>query len=117
VTTGNYNNLLGSDIVVGAVSNTAVLADNQGNIAIRKDASHFVGVGYTGVETLGAKLDVKAQGALVSNLAFRVRNSANSANLFVVKGNGVLNAAGLPTSPVGLVSGDIWNNLGILSIV
>jgi len=117
ITTGNYNNLLGSDIVVGAVSNTAVLADNQGNIAIRKDANHFVGVGYSGTATLGAKLDVKAQGALVTNLALRVRNSADTDNLFVVKGNGVLNAANLPTSATGLVTGDIWNNLGILTIV
>ena len=45
VTTGNYNNLLGSDIVVGAVSNNAVLADNQGNIAIRKDANGNVSLG------------------------------------------------------------------------
>lgn len=45
VTTGNYNNLLGSNIVVGAVSNNAVLADNQGNQAIRKDANHNVLLG------------------------------------------------------------------------
>jgi hypothetical protein len=45
ITTGNYNNLLGSDIVVGAVSNNAVLADNQGNQAIRKDANHNVLLG------------------------------------------------------------------------
>lgn len=45
VTTGNYNNLLGSDIVVGNVSNNAVLADNQGNQAIRKDANHNVLLG------------------------------------------------------------------------
>jgi hypothetical protein len=117
VTTGNYNCLVGSDIVVGAVSNTAVLADNQGNIAIRKDAANFVGVGYAGTNTLGAKLDIKAQGALVSNLALRVRNSADTSNLFVVKGNGVLNAANIPTSAAGLVTGDIWSNLGILTIV
>jgi len=45
VTTGNYNNLLGSDIVIGNVSNNAVLADNQGNQAIRKDANHNVLLG------------------------------------------------------------------------
>lgn len=45
VTTGNYNCLVGSDIVVGAVSNNAVLADNQGNQAIRKDANHNVLLG------------------------------------------------------------------------
>ena len=45
VTTGNYNTLVGSDIVVGNVSNNAVLADMQGNQAIRKDANHNVILG------------------------------------------------------------------------
>jgi len=45
VTTGNYNTLIGSDIVVGNVSNNAVLADMQGNQAIRKDANHNVILG------------------------------------------------------------------------
>lgn len=45
VTTGNYNNLVGTDIVIGNVSNNAVLADNQGNQAIRKDANHNVLLG------------------------------------------------------------------------
>jgi len=70
-----------------------------------------------GATTPAARLDVRAQGALSTDLALRVRNSADSSNLFVVKGNGVLNAANLPTSSAGLVSGDIWNNLGILTIV
>jgi len=76
-------------------------------------------LGYVGIgtATLGARLDIKAQGAAVTDLALRVRNSADTSNLFVVKGNGVLNAANLPTSAVGLVAGDIWNNLGILTIV
>ena len=117
LTTGNYNTLIGGDSVIGNVSNNAVLSDGLGNIAIRKDAANFVGVGYAGTDTLGAKLDIKAQGALVSNLALRVRNSADTSNLFVVKGNGVLNAANMPTSPAGLVTGDIWSNLGILTIV
>ena len=74
---------------------------------------------YTGIGTNApaARLDVRAQGAAVTDLALRVRNSADTSNLFVVKGNGVLNAANLPTSSAGLVTGDIWNNLGILSIV
>lgn len=45
VTTGNYNTLIGSDIVVGNVSNNAVLADMQGNQAIKKDANHNVVLG------------------------------------------------------------------------
>lgn len=36
----------------------------------------------------GARLDVRAQGALSTDIAFRVRNSADSANLFDVNGAG-----------------------------
>jgi hypothetical protein len=89
ITTGNYNTLIGGECVVGAVSNTAVLSDGQGNIAIRKDANNFVGVGYTGIATLGAKLDVRAQGALSTDLAFRVRNSANTIDRLSVTGTAV----------------------------
>jgi hypothetical protein len=34
-----------------------------------------------------------------------------------IKSNGRINMSALPTSPTGLSSGDIWNNLGILNIV
>lgn len=76
-------------------------------------SGNFFGIG----RTPSARLDVQAQGATVTDLALRVRNSADTNNLFLVKGNGVLNAPNLPTSPAGLVTGDIWNNLGILTIV
>jgi hypothetical protein len=67
--------------------------------------------------TPGARLDVRSQGVLSTDLAFRVRNSTNTDNLLVVKGDGVLNAASLPTSAIGLTAGDIWNNLGVLNII
>lgn len=35
----------------------------------------------------------------------------------IANGTSVLNIANLPTSAVGLVTGDVWNNLGILTIV
>lgn len=38
-----------------------------------------------------AKLDIRAQGALSTDIAFRVRNSANSANLGAIYGNGTVN--------------------------
>jgi len=46
-------------------------------------------------------------------------NTATIGNTSIVKTilRGTLNAANLPTSPTGLVTGDIWNNLGILTIV
>jgi hypothetical protein len=34
-----------------------------------------------------------------------------------IKANGTINMSSLPTSPTGLSSGDLWNNLGILTIV
>jgi len=42
--------------------------------------------------------------------------SASSPQM-TLKPSGVLNLSSVPTSPVGLSSGDIWNNLGILTIV
>ena len=39
----------------------------------------------------GAVLDVRAAGALSTNLGLRIRNSANTANLFSVQGDGITN--------------------------
>jgi hypothetical protein len=44
-----------------------------------------VGIGTT---SPGARLDVRAQGALSTDIAFRVRNSADTANLVDIRGNG-----------------------------
>lgn len=45
VVTGIYNTLIGGDIVISDISNNAILADGQGNQAIRKDANHNVLLG------------------------------------------------------------------------
>jgi uncharacterized protein YaiE (UPF0345 family) len=52
---------------------------------MRISAAGFVGIGTTSPQ---ARLDVRAQGALSTDIAFRVRNSADSANLITVQGNG-----------------------------
>jgi len=44
-----------------------------------------------GATTAGARLDVRAQGALSTDIAFRVRNSTDTANLISVAGNGAVN--------------------------
>jgi hypothetical protein len=41
-----------------------------------------------GTSTPAARLDVRAQGALSTDIAFRVRNSADTQNLFSLSGNG-----------------------------
>jgi hypothetical protein len=48
-----------------------------------------LGVGATPASTV--RLDVRAQGALSTDIAFRVRNSADTANLFSVQGDGTSN--------------------------
>ena len=90
ITTGNSNTIIGVNIATLAAGtlNNVILADGGGNIAIRKDANHFVGVGYSATATLGAKLDIKAQGALSTDIALRVRNSADSSNLQQFTGDG-----------------------------
>jgi hypothetical protein len=54
-----------------------------------------VGIGQT---TPTAKLDILAQGALSTDLALRVRNSANTTDLFNVQGNGITNVSTLTAS-------------------
>jgi hypothetical protein len=72
-----------------------VLFQGSSNI-LQQDAELFwnnttknLGVGATPATTV--KLDVRAQGALSTDIGFRVRNSANTANLFDVQGNGFAN--------------------------
>jgi len=55
------------------------------------NTSKSLGVGATPATTV--KLDVRAQGALSTDIGFRVRNSADTANLFDVQGNGYANVS------------------------
>ncbi len=78
---------------------------------------------YTGIgtSTPAARLDVRAQGALSSDIAFRVRNSADTANIFEVRGNSstITSGSALITGSLG-VTGSITsrtaagNNLMII---
>jgi hypothetical protein len=56
-------------------------------------ANRNVGIGATPASTV--RLDVRAKGALSTDIAFRVRNSADTGNLFEVLGNNVLRATSL----------------------
>lgn len=69
-----------------------VLFEGAGNVA-QEDSAFFwdntnkrLGVGATPASTV--RLDIRAQGALSTDIAFRVRNSADTANLFEHRGNG-----------------------------
>lgn len=71
-----------------------VLFEGTGNV-VQEDAALFwdntnkrLGIGATPVSTV--RLDVRAQGALSTDIAFRVRNSVNSVSLLDFQGTGDL---------------------------
>jgi len=65
-------------------SNGSTIAQDNANL-FWDDTNNRLGIGTTSPQ---ARLDVRAQGALSTDIAFRVRNSADSANLIDVRGNG-----------------------------
>jgi hypothetical protein len=76
-------------------TNGRVFFQGAGDV-VQQSASLFwdntnsrLGVGATPLTSV--RLDVRAQGALSTDIAFRVRNSADTANLFDVQGDGVTN--------------------------
>jgi hypothetical protein len=107
IKTINSNSILGSgnlaittSLTVGTTPISSgtigrVLFENGGNV-LGEDAALFwdntnkrLGVGATPASTV--RLDVRAQGALSTDIGFRVRNSADTANLFDVQGDGMAN--------------------------
>ncbi len=107
IKTINSNSILGSgnlaittSLTVGTTPISSgtigrVLFENGGNV-LGEDAALFwdntnkrLGVGATPTSTV--RLDVRAQGALSTDIGFRVRNSADTANLFDVQGDGMAN--------------------------
>lgn len=91
ITTGSYNTIIGmngTSFPSGFIQNI-VISDGSGAVGIWKDSSHRIGFGYLPAsDTLGAKVDIKAAGALSTDLALRVRNSANTADILNAAGNG-----------------------------
>lgn len=89
ITTGSYNMIIGGSIsgLSSSLNNQVILADMAGNNAIQKDAQNFTGIGYANGALFGAKLDIKAQGALSTDIVLRLRNSGDSDNILSVKGD------------------------------
>ena len=88
--------VISSSITIGTTPITSgvagrVLFEGSGNV-VQEDAGLFwdnvnkrLGVGAT--PNTSTRLDVRAQGALSTDIAFRVRNSADTDNIISVKGN------------------------------
>ena len=116
-----------------------LLAAGASSIQTTSTEAFKVGNGTTDVfkvDTVNKQIDL---GSFLANCKFEKvtndrtltfsNNSSNSTGGFVffadtgskfllrIKNSGVINMPNLPTSASGLASGDIWNNLGVLTIV
>ncbi len=81
---GNVGDGTGSS-VIAVSSNLYVNLQTTKKYKFETVTGNF-GIGNVG--TLGARLDVRAQGALSTDIAFRVRNSADTANIVQINGDG-----------------------------
>jgi hypothetical protein len=121
IKTINGTSVLGAgDIIVGggiAVGTTAVTSGTIGRVffqatgdVVQQSANLFwdntngrLNLGAVG--TNSARLDIKSPGALSTDIAFRVRNSADSADLFSVRGNGSQFIQSVPFIHAGTFTG------------
>jgi hypothetical protein len=137
IKTVNGNSLLGSgDLVISGggggitVGTTAVTSGTVGRVffqgtgdVVQQSSSLFwdntnsrLGVGATPSTTV--RLDVRAQGALSTDIAFRVRNSADTGNLFTSLGSAQIIVGTKTTTPEGqiLVRHDFTSAQPILTL-
>lgn len=90
-----------------ATGGTSPIIFQAGGNNPSQEAMRITGTGQVtiGATTAGARLDVRAQGALSTDIAFRVRNSANTADLMTVNGLGNLGIGkSIPTARLDVFS-------------
>jgi hypothetical protein len=108
------------------VGTTSVTSGTDGRVffqaggVVQQDGAFFwdntnkrLGVGATPASTV--RLDVRAQGALSTDIAFRVRNSADTINTFEHRGNGVTKLCGIGTVGGYAIPNDAFINAFILT--
>jgi hypothetical protein len=105
-TVGGVSILGAGDIVINSgltIGTTSIASGTVGRLifqgagdVVQQDSNLFwdntnkrLGLGAT--PSSSVRLDVRAQGALSTDIAFRVRNSADTANLIDIAGNGAMN--------------------------
>jgi len=124
-----YSNTTGSNNVSLGVQSLNNKTSGGSNIAVGFEAGRRISGGgnlTTANNSIFIGEDSRANADSQTNQIVIGHNAIGAGTNTVTLGNtsivktilrGTLNAANLPTSPVGLVTGDIWNNLGILTIV
>ena len=98
---GNVGDGVGSS-VISVSSNFYVNLQTTKKYKFEAVTGNF-GIGNVG--TLGARLDVRAQGALSTDIAFRVRNSADTADLISFRGDGSQWIQSVPFIHAGSLTG------------
>jgi hypothetical protein len=74
----------------------------------------FFTLAASGTPSLTSCALIADNGATTSDI-FNARD--NGTITFSIKNGGIVNIQNLPTSAAGLATGDLWNNLGVLSVV
>jgi hypothetical protein len=92
---------------------TIVMAIRQASNPSYINTGNNFGIGTSNPQ---ARLDVRAQGALSTDIAFRVRNSADTANLMMVNGSGTSITRGDSTE-FYVNSNDTLTNVGRFAII
>ena len=125
IKTLNSTSLLGSgDIAISTgltVGTTAITSGTVGRVlfqgtgnVVQQDSTLFwdntnkrLGVGAT--PSTSVRLDVRAQGALSTDIALRVRNSADTANVLTVNGDGTQNWFDPANNTLSSIKSGIYN--------
>jgi hypothetical protein len=108
-----FNNTTGgSNTAIGYASGAFIAGGVTGNTITTNSV-------YIGNNTKALANNQTNQIVIGDNATGAGSNTVTLGHTTIVKTilRGTINAANLPTSPAGLVTGDIWNNLGILTIV
>jgi hypothetical protein len=105
------------NLLIGTTTDAGNKLEVNGNVNIQSNLFYRYN-GDTGL--IGSATSIT--GGLNTQLGIRAANdilfATNGTNeRFRIKTSGVLNITAIPTSAAGLVSGDIYSNLGILTIV
>jgi hypothetical protein len=107
VDNGQKVQVTGNVAIVGSYSGTSAFLTTT----VSANVGKFGSAGNNAfLEVAGATGEVFRADAAAGS--YRIVATQTKVNI-----QGQLNLAGLPVSPVGLVAGDVWNNLGILNIV
>jgi hypothetical protein len=75
--------------------------------------------GGTGTSAVGAAVTLNGGISTTAggSIELKTASTTSLATRMTIKASGVINVTGIPTSASGLSAGDVWSNLGILTVV